>query len=174
MIAVIVACEVGFWVAVLGGLALRYVARLPRAGLLLLALAPVIDLVLLVVTAVDVRAGGTATWAHGLAAVYIGFSVAYGRRMIAWADARFARWRTGRALPARPVGWAYTRRCWTDVLLTGIAVVIAGGILGGLVAWAGDGAQTEALVAWLPILGIVLAVELVWAVSTVVWPRRTA
>ncbi|WIB35016.1 hypothetical protein [Curtobacterium sp. MCJR17_043] len=58
MIAVIVACEVGFWIAVLGGLTLRSVAGMPRLGAAVLVLAPVLDAVLLVVTAIDLRAGG--------------------------------------------------------------------------------------------------------------------
>lgn len=53
-----------------------------RLGLVLLALAPVIDLLLLVATVTHLRSGAEAEWAHGLAALYIGFSIACGKRMI--------------------------------------------------------------------------------------------
>lgn len=55
IITVIVVCEIAFWVAIISGLALRYLARMPRAGLLVLALVPLIDLVLLIATAVNLR-----------------------------------------------------------------------------------------------------------------------
>lgn len=87
MLIAIVVCEVAFWVAVLGGLTARYVLRRPRLGAAMLVAAPVVDLVLLTLVAVDLLRGGTASWHHGLAAIYIGASVAYGHRMIAWAPA---------------------------------------------------------------------------------------
>jgi len=172
LIAVIVACEAGFWVAVLGGLVLRYVVGLRRTGAVLLALGPVLDVVLLAVTALDLARGGTADWMHGLAALYVGVSLAHGRRMVAWADARFAHRRTGRPLPERRTGWAYTRACWADVLRTGLGVVVAAGVIGAFVLAFGTGERTAALVAWLPVLAVVLGVELLWAVSSTVWPKR--
>ncbi|MCA9233790.1 MAG: hypothetical protein KDA57_24350, partial [Planctomycetales bacterium] len=70
--ALIVACEVGFWVILLLALALRYLLRkepLSRAMLLCL---PLVDVLLLLFTAMDLRRGATATFAHGLAAAYVG------------------------------------------------------------------------------------------------------
>ena len=90
IITVIVVCEIAFWVAIVSGLVLRYLARMPRAGLLVLALVPLIDLVLLIATAVNLRAGESATVAHSLAAFYRGFSISYGHRLIRLADIRFA------------------------------------------------------------------------------------
>ncbi|PZE67523.1 hypothetical protein [Curtobacterium sp. MCBD17_021] len=173
MIVLIVACEVGFWVAVLGGLTLRSVAGMPRTGAAVLLLAPVLDAVLLVATAIDLRAGGAATWEHGLAALYIGFSVTYGHRMMRWADRHLARIRTGQALPAKPVGWAHTRKCWGDVVRTTLAAVLSAAVLGGLIAWGGPGtAGVEPLLGWFPVLGVVVAVELLWALGYTVWPKR--
>ncbi len=172
LIAAVIACEVGFWVAVVAGLALRYVAGRPRAGALVLGTAPVIDAALLAVTALDLARGGRADWMHGLAALYIGVSLAYGRRMVGWADSRFAHRRHGRPLPTRPTGWAYTRACWADVLRTLLAVAIAAAVVGAFLLAFGTGSRTEALVGWLPVLGVVLGIELLWAVSYTVWPRR--
>lgn len=73
ILTIIVVCEVAFWVVILLGLPARYVGRAPRLGLFLLALAPVVDLVLLISTALHLQSGNEATWHHGLAAVHIGF-----------------------------------------------------------------------------------------------------
>lgn len=171
LLGIIVACEIGFWVAVVAGLAARYLFRAPRLGVILLALAPALDLVLLVATAVHLRSGADATVAHGLAAAYIGFSLAYGHRMIAWADVRFAHRFAGGPAPVRLDGWVYARACWADVLRTILASGIAAGILWVLVRWVDEPSRTQALDGWFPILGIVVAIDLLWAVSYTVWPR---
>ncbi|WP_407342151.1 hypothetical protein [Pengzhenrongella phosphoraccumulans] len=86
LVAVIAACEVGFWVLLGAGLVARYALRRPRLGAALLVGVPLVDLVLLAATVLDLRAGSTATFVHGLAAAYIGFSVAFGHSTIRWAD----------------------------------------------------------------------------------------
>jgi len=170
----IVACEIAFWVAIVAGLTSRYVLRRPRLGAALLVAAPVIDVVLLVLVAVDLLGGGTASWHHGLAAIYIGVSVTYGHRMIAWADAHFEHRFAGGPAPEKLTGRRHTVRCWGDVLRTGGAVLIAAAILGGLVLLVGDDARTAELRTTFPVLGVVLAVETLWAVSYTVWPRKPA
>jgi len=90
LLAVIVAAEIGFWVLLTAGLGTRYLLRRRRLGAILLASVPVVDLVLLVATVIDLRGGATADFTHGLAAAYIGFSVAFGHSVIRWADQRFA------------------------------------------------------------------------------------
>jgi hypothetical protein len=101
--AVIVACEVGFWVVLLAGLIARYVWRRSSLGAALLVCVPLVDLVLLVASALDLRYGrGEADVAHGLAAVYLGVSVAWGHSMVRWADARFAHRFAGGPSPPRP------------------------------------------------------------------------
>ena len=174
VLTVIVACEVGFWVAVLGGLAARYVLHRRRLGVLLLLAAPLLDVVLLVATAVDLRSGATASLEHGLAALYLGFSVAYGHRLVHWADVRFAHRFAGGPAPLRPTGAAYTRACWADVGRTTLAVAVAGVVLLGLIAWVDAPERTGALRAGFPLLGLVLGLELLWALSYTVWPRRPA
>src|SRR5699024_11541101 len=54
-----------------------------------LALTPVVDLILLIITGLDLYYGATATMAHAIAAVYIGVSIGFGKSMIKWADERF-------------------------------------------------------------------------------------
>lgn len=172
ILAVIVACEVAFWVAILIGLIARYPLRRPRLGLVVLACVPLIDLVLLIATAVNLRSGATAGVEHGLAAIYIGFSVAYGHRLIAWADVRFAHRFAGGPQPERLFGAAYTRHCWGDVVRTSIAAVIAGGLTAGLVWWVDDPNRTRALNENYRWLALVFVLDLLWAISTAMWPRR--
>lgn len=174
ILALIVACEVSFWVAILAGLAVRYVLRRPKLGAALLIAAPVIDLVLLVLVAVDLLRGGTASWEHGVAAIYIGFSVAFGHQIIAWADARFAHRFAGAPRPAPLTGRAYTVKCWKDVGRTVLMSVIAGGISGGLILLVGDPERTGELAINFRVLGIILAIDLIWAISYTIWPKKPA
>lgn len=53
----IVACEIGFWLVLLAGLLARYMLRRRRLGAVLLAGVPLIDIVLLALTVVDLRQG---------------------------------------------------------------------------------------------------------------------
>lgn len=172
IIAVIVFCEIAFWVVILGGLVARYLLRRRRTGAILLALAPVVDLILLIATAVDLMRGASASLPHVLAALYIGFSIAYGHRMVAWADVRFAhRFAQGPA-PVKLHGAAYTRACWHDVLRTGLAMGIAGGLLWLLTLIAADTADVTVLTDSYRILALILGIEVLWAISYTVWPRK--
>src|ERR671911_1593543 len=102
LIAVVVACEIGFWVVLGAGLLARYGLGRRRLGAILLACVPLVDVVLLVATVIDLGQGATADFGHGLAAAYIGFSVAFGHSMIRWADERFAHRFAGGPPPTRP------------------------------------------------------------------------
>lgn len=53
----IVFCEIAFWVVIVLGLAVRYVFKRHTLGLLFLGLTPVIDLILLAATGVDLYRG---------------------------------------------------------------------------------------------------------------------
>lgn len=172
ILTAIVACEILFWVAIGSGLVARYLLRRPRLGGVLLILGPVIDAVLLGLVATDLLRGGVASWHHGLAALYIGISIAYGTRMVAWADARFAHRFAGGAAPERLSGRAYTVKCWGDVLRTTLAVVVAGALLGGLIVVVDDPVRTEALAGFFGVLVMIVAVDVVWAVSYTLWPKR--
>jgi hypothetical protein len=173
ILVVIVACEIGFWVAIALGLVARYVLKRPRLGVVLLALAPAIDLVLLIATAAHLRTGVDATWEHGLAALYVGFSIAYGHRLIRWADIRFAHRFADGPAPVKLTGPDYTRACWHDVARTALAAGISSAILLALIWWVGDATRTESLQSWFGTLGIILALETIWAVSYSIWPRKT-
>lgn len=86
LLAVIAACEIGFWVLLAAGLATRYVLRLPKLGMALLVAVPLVDVVMLVASVIDIRSGGEPSFKHSLAAIFIGASVGFGHRTLQWAD----------------------------------------------------------------------------------------
>lgn len=174
ILGVIIACEIGFWIAILSGLAARYILRAQRLGTALLLCAPLIDVVLLIAVTIHLGTGATASWHHGLAALYIGFSLTYGHRMVAWADVRFAHRFAGGSAPQKLTGSKYTQRCWGDFGRTLGAALIAAGILAAITWWVGDPNRTEALSGWNRILGIVVMIDFIWAVSYTIWPRKAA
>lgn len=145
----IVGCEVAFWLVLLASLVARYRLRRQALSRWLLRSLPVIDLLLLVFTALDLRAGATATPAHGLAAVYVGFTVAFGSLAVRWADAQFAhRYAGGPPPQPAPSGWKAVRH-ETGLWLRCIAAwVIALALVTALVAWLGQSAATQPLEAW--------------------------
>lgn len=178
MLAVIGACEIGFWVFLGAGLVARYLLRMRWLGAGLLICVPLVDLVLLVATVIDLRRGVTANVTHGLAAAYLGFSVAFGYSMIRWADQRFAYRFAGGPPPWRPPkrGWARARWEWRDWAKGLVGWAIACGLLGAAIVWVGDAARTAELANWIGRLSLVmviwLAVGPVWAtVSAALRPK---
>jgi hypothetical protein len=109
--ALILACEVGFWVVLLLALAVRYLQANERLSRALLLCLPLVDILLLAFTAMDLRLGSTATFAHGLAAAYVGFTLAFGSVAVKFADAHFAHRFAGGPAPAKApsVGWPAVR-----------------------------------------------------------------
>ncbi|MFK7865492.1 MAG: hypothetical protein AB8B95_14850 [Pseudohongiellaceae bacterium] len=91
LVFTIIFCEIAFWVFLVAGLASRYILKWEKLSRILLYSIPLIDLVLLGATVIDLRAGSVATFAHGLAAAYLGFTLSFGKMTINWADRAFAR-----------------------------------------------------------------------------------
>lgn len=172
MLVLIAACEVGFWVFIGLGLVARYLLRRRRTGAVLLAMAPVVDVVLLVATAVHLRNGAVAGGEHALAALYIGFSVAFGHQLIHAADLRFAHRFAGGPPPPRRYGRDHTRAGWADLGRTVLAAGLAAAIVAGLQAFVADPTRTAALTGLHPLLGTLCAAQLLWAVGGTLWPRR--
>jgi hypothetical protein len=174
LIILLVAAEIAFWLTLLAGLVARYLLGRPRLGMALLVATPFIDLGLLAVTTIDLRRGGEAALPHALAAVYIGVSVAWGKRMIAWADARFAHRFAGGPEPERPPRAgrphaARQRREWLRHLLawaTGVA------LLGLGVLAVGELDRTWALVNMAVLWTFILAIDFLISFSYTLWPRQ--
>lgn len=148
---VILACEFAFWAVLFTGLFVRYGLRKPRLSTVILLLTPVVDLVLLAVASWDLLHGGTATLAHALAAIYLGYSVSYGKRHIGKLDQRFRiRYARRRGEPAPEfsdpeAGFSRTkrqRRAWLRLLRM---YLVLAALLGGAILLVGDPARTQAL-----------------------------
>ena len=174
LVFLIVAAEVAFWLILLAGLVTRYGLRRPRLGMALLVATPLVDLALLVATTIDLRGGGEAGLPHALAAVYIGVSVAWGRRMVTWADARFAYRFAGGPPPERPprtglLHAARERREWLRHL---VAWATGTALLGLGVLLVGDLDRTAALLNMAVLWTFVLAIDFLISFSYTLWPRR--
>ncbi|WP_379871216.1 hypothetical protein [Marinactinospora rubrisoli] len=163
----ILAAEALFWVLLLGGLAARYLLRMRRLSTVALLLVPVLDVVLLAVIVLHLRAGGTADFSHGLGALYLGFTVGYGHSIIRWADARFAHRFAGGPPPEKgPTrGPARLRNEWTAWLRGLAACLIGAAVLTGLILLVGDPDRTAALNASYP----PLAIFMFWNTVIAVW-----
>ena len=174
LVSLIVATEIAFWVLLAAGLVARYPLRRRRLGAFLLASVPLVDLVLLVATVIDLRGGGTAGTAHGLAAAYIGFSVAFGHSLIRWADARFAHRFAGGPVPQRPprLGAARTRYEWREFGKALLAWTISTALLAAAILVVGDAERTVALEGWIVGLTTVLAVWSLWPLTYTLWPAK--
>jgi hypothetical protein len=146
----IVACEVGFWLLLIAALAARYIARRDLLSKVLLVSLPILDVLLLVFTAIDLREGRIATFAHGLATAYVGFTVAFGSLIVQWADERFAYWFANGPPPssAATYGWAavaYELMLWARCVVAAVIICV---LIVLLILFVDNPANTEPLRAW--------------------------
>lgn len=168
----IVACEIGFWVVILSGLITRYFFNKKRLGLFFLALTPVIDLLLIIVTATDMYNGATATQVHAIAAIYLGISVAFGKSMIQWADERFLCYiKKQGTKPQKKTGYAHARHSLKGSLQHVLAFIIGGAFLAGMIYFVADADKTEALLQMLKLWALVAAIDVGISLSYFIWPR---
>jgi len=173
----VVACEVAFWVFLAAAVVLRYALRMRRTSTVLLLCEPLLEVVLLVATVGDLLRGSEATWTHGLAALYLGFTVAFGRRTVRAVDARVAHRFFGGPEPVRPpkhgpVRVRYEWALWSRVLLAWVVACAVLGVLLLISSGPGEAAaqQREVLLGW----GARATVLLVgWLVFGPVWETLT-
>ena len=156
--ALVVACEIAFWLFLVAAVVARYALHLRRTSTVLLLCEPLLEVILLVATVGDLLRGAEPTWTHGLAALYLGFTVAFGKYTVhkvdAWVAYRFAggpqpepRPRQGAA--ARRYEW----RLWGRVV---VAWAVACAVLGLLMLIATAPEQREVLLFWVGRASIVL------------------
>jgi len=167
----IVCCEILFWVFIVAGLIVRYGFRREKLGFRLMAISPVIDIVLLVLTVFDLSRGSTATLAHGLAAIYIGVSLAFGKQMIAWADGMYRRVILKEQVAKERISRA--RRERNGFYRHILAFLIGGALLGAMILWLGKTDQTESLLRTFQLWGLVLVIDGVISMSYTVFPARS-
>jgi len=127
----------------------------------------------LVAATVDLRRGGEAALPHALAAVYIGVSAAWGRRMVAWADVRFAHRFAGGPAPARrpPSGREHAARERREWLRHLVAWATGTALLGLGILSVGDLDRTVALTNVIVLWTMVLAIDFAISFSYTLWPR---
>ncbi|WP_330173600.1 hypothetical protein OG875_08425 [Streptomyces sp. NBC_01498] len=174
IVTLIIICEAGFWVLLGIGLALRYLARMPRASVAVLLCEPLLEVLLLVVTAIDLRNGAEPDWKHGLAAVYIGFSVALGPQLIKWADARFAHRFAGGPPPLRPPKYGRARAVheWRTAGRWVAASAVALALLQAAVRYVGSDGDIGSLRMWQQKMLFVIGVNVVIALAYTLFPKR--
>ncbi|WP_082235274.1 hypothetical protein [Halobacillus massiliensis] len=169
----IVASEVGFWVFILTGLIIRYIFKRKKLGLFFLALTPLIDLILLITTSVDLYRGAEAGTVHAIAAVYIGVSVAFGKSMIEWADVRFKYYITKEGpAPEKLGGLPYARQYFKSWIRHVFAYLMGAGFLAALIFLINDQERTEALDGVLKLWTLVLGLDFLIALSHFIFPKK--
>ena len=174
IVALIIACEVGFWVLLAAGLAVRYLLRMRRTSVALLLCEPLLELVLFVVTAIDLKRGAEPSWEHGLAALYIGFTVAYGHYTIRWLDGHAAHRLAGAPPPPRPPRYGMARarhegRLW---LRTVLAAAVACALLQAAIWYVGGDGATESLRSFQWVALRAAGIHGVVALTYTIWPKK--
>lgn len=171
---VIIACEVGFWLIAAAGLAARYLLKWRRVGAILLLSTPLLDLTLLAASIWDLRSGGEAGLRHALAAVYLGYTIVFGRRTITWADAKFAHWLgRGAPPPKPPTAWMprfrYELKFWLGIVAM---YAIAWAVTGLFVLIVGDAEATGPVVEQMAGWAAIVAVAALWPVCALLFPSK--
>ncbi|MDI2125788.1 hypothetical protein [Yinghuangia seranimata] len=174
LLALVVACEIGFWLILGAGLVARYLLRWRRTSTVLLVSVPLVDVVLLAATIVDLRRGATADWTHGLAAAYIGFSVAYGHYLVRWADSWFLHRFADGPRPPKPPKYGTARAVheWKIAARTALSCAIALVLLQAAIWMVGDATRTKAL-HWAQVRMLWIAgINALVALTYTLWPKR--
>ncbi|TKI70554.1 hypothetical protein FC756_07840 [Lysinibacillus mangiferihumi] len=173
MIAWIIAAEIAFWIVILIALVCRYRFNKPKLSIFFFALTPVIDLLLILLTALDLKAGTPASASHGIAAIYIGVSIAYGKTMITWADEKFQQWFLKITIEKqRLTGLAKGIHEVKMLGLHVLAYIISTSLLYAMIVFIGQHTDTSSLLQVMKIWGIVLIIDAVISLSYVIFPSK--
>ncbi|MGW7061323.1 hypothetical protein ACWGHM_22705 [Streptomyces sp. NPDC054904] len=173
IVALIIACEVGFWVLLAAGLGLRYLAKMPRLGAAVLLCEPLLELVLLVVTTLDLKNGATPDWKHGVAALYLGYTVAYGHYTVKWLDGHAAYRLAGGPKPAGAGhGRARAVHEWKLWVRTVVAAAVAMGLLEAAIRYVGDAGDVSSLTSYQGAALRIVGIHGVIAVCYTIWPKK--
>ncbi|MFJ8662532.1 hypothetical protein [Streptomyces sp. NPDC093795] len=174
IVTLIVICEIGFWVLLAAGLAARYLLKMPRTGVALLLCEPLLEVLLLVVTAIDLKNGADPSWKHGVAALYIGYTVGHGHRTVKWLDGHAAHRFGGAPPPPKPPKYGMARARHEGAIWLGS--VVAGAVASGLLLLAmwyvGDDGNTDGLRDWIFIACRAVGIHGLIALSYAIWPKK--
>lgn len=157
IVTLIILAEVLMWVCIGLVIFARYKLENKPLSIFFFLLMIVVNIVLLILTSLDLKNGGDATFAHGLAAIYIGISIAFGRSMIRYADNLYKE---------------YILKYWVQkekptekqkVMTTAqhlLAYVIGASLLYAMIEYVNDASQTKILISFIKIWTIVMAIDL--------------
>ncbi|MFK4344547.1 MULTISPECIES: hypothetical protein [unclassified Paenibacillus] len=168
----IISAEVLFWVFVVAGLIARYMFGLKKLGGLLLLCTPIIDVLLLIAVFITVSSGMEITTATGLAACYLGITVAFGHRLIKWADVRFSHWFGKGPKPERKYGAAHAKEERTGWLLHLLGWVIGNALLLAIIVYVDDPQRTVSLEGIMSTWAIVLVIDFIVSFSYTLAPKK--
>jgi hypothetical protein len=170
----IIFCEIGFWVILASGLFVRFVLNMAALSRFVLLCVPLLDLALLVATVVDLNSGRPAEFAHGLAAVYLGFTVIYGHSIIQWADSYVSyKFYSGLNPTNIDYGWSYAKYEWLQWLKALLACTIAATLLSIAIFYIDNPENTAALTQWYSHLFWLLAIWFVgWPLWFTLFPKK--
>jgi hypothetical protein len=172
LIIVIISCEILFWVFILLGLVFRYLLHRKLIGKIFLYCTPLIDLTLLITTAISIKNGDEISLAHGLAAMYIGVSIAFGKQMIGWADKHFAYRFAHGEKPQKQYGNEHAqneRQRWLHHLL---AWFIGSVILLGIHLYVNDADRSGIFLGIITKWVLILIIDFLISFSYAIWPRK--
>ncbi|MFD5767445.1 hypothetical protein ACFWIN_16670 [Streptomyces sp. NPDC127049] len=174
IVMLIVVCEVGFWVLLAAGLAARYLLRMPKLGLGLLLCEPLLEVLLLVVTAMDLKNGAEPSWRHGLAAVYIGYTVGHGHRTVKWLDGHAAHRYGGAPPPVKPPRHGKGRALHEGAVWLGsvVAGAVASVLLLAAIWYVGDSGDTSMLRGWINGVWKAVGIHGLIALSYALFPSK--
>nr|WBO80398.1 hypothetical protein SBE_004170 [Streptomyces sp. SBE_14.2] len=174
IVALIIICEVGFWVLLAAGLSFRYLLRMPRTGMALLLCEPLLEVVLLVATAIDLKNGAEPNWTHGLAALYIGYTVGHGHRTVKWLDGHAAHRLGGAPPPVGPPRYGMARaRHEGKVWLGTVTAAATASVLLLVAMWyVDDPSRTESLRSWMYVAWRAAGIHGLVALTYAIWPKK--
>ncbi|MEU3687019.1 hypothetical protein [Streptomyces narbonensis] len=174
IVTLIVVCEVGFWVLLAAGLGARYVLRMPRLGMALLLCEPLLEILLLVVTAMDLKNGAEPAWRHSLAALYIGYTVGHGHRTVKWLDGHAAHRFGGGPPPVKAPKYGMARAHHEGRIWLGSVVMasVATALLLAAVWYVGGDGDTSKLEASVGGVWRLVGIHGLIALTYAIWPKK--
>lgn len=169
----IILAEISFWIFILLGLMTRYIIKQGKLSIWFFGATPLIDFTLLILTIFDLKNGADATMAHGIAAIYIGVSIAYGKQMIKWADIKFQYYFLKiDNRPAKLYGMERGKKEIRDFFKHLIAYLIGGTFLWGMIYFLGNKTNTENLMNTWRIWSTILGIDFIISISYLLFPTK--